>query len=226
MNTKNNTAPVDPGTSSSGGGKSATGEVPVWQPVLMGGIPGILIGAAGMMGIQEAMAQSAGEPEDVPAGGDEEVHVAHSVTNDMSFNEAFASARAEVGAGGAFVWHGNVYGTYRADDAEWMEMTAEERVEHSQWILSQVHGTPYTPEVNGNEVVVVNTDVEPEDPVVNDIDPVNLVEDDIGCVYGPPPMDDDISDINEVGNTQDDIVDDDIACVYGPPPMDFDDIMP
>lgn len=217
MNTKNKITPVNSGTSSSEAPRSATGEVPVWQPVLMGGIPGILIGAVGMHGIQEAMAQSVVEPEDVPEGIDGEVHVAHSVTNDMSFSEAFASARAEVGAGGAFVWHGNVYGTYRADDAEWMEMTAEERAEHSEWILSQVHGTPYTPEANGNEVVVIHSDVEPEDPVVIDIDPTNLVGNDIGCVYGPPPIDDDVTDINGTDITQDDLIDDDIACVYGPP---------
>lgn len=54
-----------------------------------------------------------------------EIKVAQGVTDDMSFNEAFEAARAEVGSGGAFVWHGNVYNTYTAD--EWNAMTDEQR---------------------------------------------------------------------------------------------------
>jgi len=121
----------------------------LWQSVLIGGIPGILIGAGGTIAV-EAIADSKPGDEAVEEPDNEEsqeaqvVLVAHSVTDDMSFNEAFAAARAEVGPGGAFVWHGQVYGTYRADDPEWQAMTAEQRTEHSQLILSQVHATPYT----------------------------------------------------------------------------------
>jgi hypothetical protein len=41
----------------------------------------------------------------------------------MSFSEAFAAARHEVGAGGVFEWHGNVYGTYYAN--EWQGFSDE-----------------------------------------------------------------------------------------------------
>ena len=44
----------------------------------------------------------------VPAGN---VKVAE-VSDDMSFDEAFASARKQVGAGGVFEWRGKLYGTY------------------------------------------------------------------------------------------------------------------
>lgn len=47
------------------------------------------------------------------------------VDNDMSFGEAFATARAQVGTPGVFVWHGNTYGTYYAE--EWNAMSADER---------------------------------------------------------------------------------------------------
>lgn len=47
------------------------------------------------------------------------------VDDDMSFSEAFATARAQVGAPGVFVWHGNTYGTYYAE--EWNAMSADER---------------------------------------------------------------------------------------------------
>lgn len=47
------------------------------------------------------------------------------VSDDMSFGEAFAAARAETGPGGVFVWRGNVYGTYMAD--EWGAMSDDEK---------------------------------------------------------------------------------------------------
>lgn len=49
------------------------------------------------------------------------------VSDDMSFSEAFAAARQEVGPGGVFEWHGDVYGTYYAN--EWSDMTPEQRAE-------------------------------------------------------------------------------------------------
>ena len=47
------------------------------------------------------------------------------VSDDMSFSEAFASARDQVGAGGVFHWRGGIYGTYYAD--EWSQMSAAEK---------------------------------------------------------------------------------------------------
>lgn len=134
----------------------------LWQSVLVGGIPGILIGASGTVAV-EAIAESK-KIEDGPKDPDTEdgtnevqsILVAHSVTDDMSFSEAFAAARAEVGPGGAFVWHGHVYGTYRADDPEWQAMSDEDRTEHSHLILAQVHPTPYTPTENEPQIVPSN----------------------------------------------------------------------
>lgn len=57
---------------------------------------------------------------------DEGVRVAQ-VNDDMSFSQAFADARAQVGAGGVFEWHGKVYGTYYKD--EWDQMSRSERAE-------------------------------------------------------------------------------------------------
>ena len=47
------------------------------------------------------------------------------VSDEMSFGEAFAAAREEVGAGGVFVWNGGIYGTYYAD--EWAAMSEAEQ---------------------------------------------------------------------------------------------------
>ena len=57
---------------------------------------------------------------------DEGLRVAQ-VDDDKAFAEAFADARAQVGPGGVFEWHGKVYGTFYKD--EWDQMSAEERAE-------------------------------------------------------------------------------------------------
>ena len=136
--------------------KAAKSKSPFWHSVLVGGVPGIIIGSLGTLGVEEVYAEPTPQPEPEPSPAPDDVEVvqvAHSVTDDMSFSEAFAAARAEVGPGGAFVWHGNVYGTYRGDDPEWQAMSAEERAEHSQLIMSQVHRVPYTPSSNEPEIV-------------------------------------------------------------------------
>ena len=146
---------------------------PLWASVLVGGVPGILIGSAGTLAVEEAMAQPVNpeETEEINDTPEEtvEVQVAHNVTNDMSFSEAFAAARAEVGPGGAFVWHGNVYGTYRGDDPEWQEMSAEDRAAHSQLIMSQVHREPYEPTENEPEITLNPN--EPQDTTVSEPEP-------------------------------------------------------
>lgn len=47
------------------------------------------------------------------------------VNDDMSFSEAFASARKQVGAGGVFEWRGKQYGTYYK--TEWDSMSQAEK---------------------------------------------------------------------------------------------------
>lgn len=64
-----------------------------------------------------------------PEWVDDQVQVATTVNDDMSFGEAFAAARAEVGPSGCFEWHGNLYSTYTAE--EWDGMTTEQRAEYS-----------------------------------------------------------------------------------------------
>ena len=74
------------------------------------------------------------EVEAIPSYADESISIAGGVNDEMSFSEAFAVARAEVGPGGAFEWRGDVYGTYTAD--EWNNMTADDRQEyfsHFNW---------------------------------------------------------------------------------------------
>lgn len=59
-----------------------------------------------------------------------DIHIAH-VDDDMSFSQAFAAAREQVGPGGVFEWRGGVYGTYYGN--EWNAMSDEQ---HDQWYHS------------------------------------------------------------------------------------------
>lgn len=78
--------------------------------------------------------------------------VASGVDDSMSFNQAFAAARHEVGPGGLFEWHGNTYGTYYAN--EWNAMSAEDKAQY--W--ADVHHT----------TAQLNSESEP-DPTVDPI---------------------------------------------------------
>lgn len=70
-----------------------------------------------------------------------DMKVATGVDDSMSFNEAFAAAREEVGAGGIFVWHGKPYGTYYKD--EWEAMSPEEINQYWADVHHTVHNNDY-----------------------------------------------------------------------------------
>ncbi|MBO4802846.1 MAG: hypothetical protein J5545_13435 [Bacteroidaceae bacterium] len=110
-----------------------------WQTVTIGGVAGIAMGAAATHTV-EALAADADEAVELVEEDDTldatspetegatvtEVHQA-TVNQNLSFGEAFAAARAEVGAGGVFIWHGQLYNTYTAD--EWQAMNDAQRDE-------------------------------------------------------------------------------------------------
>jgi len=113
------------------------------KTVALGGL-GVIAGAAGVAGLMafrtapsmeetvsngtQSLSSSQGaqiqEPENL-----EEIKLAHSPNDDMSFNAAFASARQEVGAHGVFEWRGGVYGTYYAN--EWENLPEEYKTQFS-----------------------------------------------------------------------------------------------
>lgn len=97
--------------------------------------------------------------EDVILATDEGVRVAQ-VDDNVSFSQAFADARAQVGPGGVFEWRGKVYGTYYKE--EWNNMSRAERAEYQSKVDykdvmhhdtqdSAVHHTATQhPEISGN----------------------------------------------------------------------------
>ena len=88
----------------------------------------------------------------VPAGN---VKVAE-VSDDMSFDEAFASARKQVGAGGVFEWRGKLYGTYYKN--EWDNMSQADKDQYA----ANVFGTPQA------KVHQTNTQDQPQQDVAEE----------------------------------------------------------
>lgn len=89
-----------------------------WKPVTIGGVTGILMGAGAMYATKLNTPKLDGsvEPADQPQAVNE------AATHDeLSFGEAFQTARAELGPGGVFRWHGNIYNTYTAE--EWNQLS-------------------------------------------------------------------------------------------------------
>ena len=119
----------------------AKGKKSIWKKVAVGAGSGILLGSvATLLSASAPLGHAEGEnaeeegSETHPEWTDGEVSVASSVSDDMSFSEAFTAARTEVGSGGVFEWHGNIYSTFTED--EWNGMTAEQRDEygsHFSW---------------------------------------------------------------------------------------------
>ncbi|MCD8290206.1 MAG: hypothetical protein LUC91_01740 [Prevotella sp.] len=166
-----------------------------WREVTIGGVSGILLGTAGTMfagnlndqnvenedelnaednpdetqDTQEQAPQATGPTPYIPNNGE----VATSVNDDMSFGEAFAAARDEIGAGGYFVWHGNVYGTYYAN--EWNSMSETQQYQFST-------GSSHAPHSYANNTTHVssshdttNDTVEPAKPQEDDTDDFKIL---------------------------------------------------
>ena len=137
-----------------------------WKHVTLGGVSGILMGA-GLLYAGQAVAQNVNseekpeeKPEDVVAP--EQGETSHTLENglkvaavndDLSFGEAFAQARAEVGPGGVFHWHGGIYNTYTA--AEWNNMSVGEKHDFAQQVQPEVRPDEVPTPTDANSHIIV-----------------------------------------------------------------------
>lgn len=112
-----------------------------WQRITVGGVSGILLGAGAMFAANANATENATEQEsNVDTSAEQQqgsVPQVATVNDSMSFSEAFASAREQVGPGGVFQWHGGIYGTYYAN--EWNAMSEEEHAAFAQSVQPEVH---------------------------------------------------------------------------------------
>ncbi len=130
-----------------------------WKPVVVGGVAAVAMGFGASVAYASINDDNFGDiPEGENSSNEESnnenvvipdnVPIAESVNDDMSFSEAFAAAREEVGAGGVFEWNGNMYNTYTAE--EWEDMTPEERSEFSDNFVDAMRENQSTEPSNGS----------------------------------------------------------------------------
>lgn len=135
-----------------------------WKQVTLGGVSGILMGAGMLYAGQTYAANKEDAPEEKPedVAAPEPGETSHTLENglqvaavndDMSFGEAFAAARAEVGSGGVFHWHGGIYNTYSAD--EWNNMSVEQKHDFAQQVQPEIRPDELSIPTDANPQVVV-----------------------------------------------------------------------
>ena len=162
-----------------------------WKQVTLGGVSGILMGA-GLLYAGQAVAQnvnSEGKPEETPEEKPEDVvapeqgETSHtlenglkvaSVSDDLSFGEAFQQARAEVGPGGVFHWHGGIYNTapevHQAADTSADVQVVDQQTAQSSDQDADVHIVGYG-EVEGHVAVGLDTNNDGQaDVAIIDVD--------------------------------------------------------
>ena len=155
-----------------------------WKHVSLGGITGILMGA-GLMYAGQAVAATKPEgvaTEEIPdeaaqqqtTGASETALPVAQMHNDLSFGEAFAAARAEVGPGGVFIWHGGIYNTYTAD--EWNAMTPEQKNDFAHQVNPEVRAHDIPTPTDAHPDVSVQPVAEAEAQTVSDTGDVHVVE--------------------------------------------------
>ena len=88
------------------------------------------------------------------------------VDDDMSFADAFNAARSEVGPGGVFNWHGNVYNTYTVD--EWNNMSDEQKQQFASLV---------EPEISTDETDAIDHQIDYTIDGGDDIHQASLTED-------------------------------------------------
>ncbi|MBE6240632.1 MAG: hypothetical protein E7115_03950 [Bacteroidales bacterium] len=151
---------------------------------------------------------------------DGQVSLAESVDDSMSFAEAFSSARQEVGAGGVFVWKGQLYNTYTAE--EWEELSADEKDEFDlsteEFIEADVEEVELlgSEQYSDEEVAVAEVMVDDDEVYLVDVDPDDMGSDEyefmVTDIDGDGIVDvDEIIDISEYGISADDFADGDFS---------------
>ena len=132
-----------------------------WRQVVIGGVSVIALGgvaSAALAATTNNTADDADSDETSLTGVDGAAHVDGSVpvaqvSDDMSFSDAFNAAHDQVGPGGVFVWHGQVYSTFT--DNEWNSMTPAEQAEFGSHVHVQYAESSHTSSQSTNHEAAV-----------------------------------------------------------------------
>ena len=160
-----------------------------WKHVNLGGVSGILMGAGLLYAGQAVAATKTDVPEEATdatttGAATAEAQQADSATeatlpvaqmhNDLSFGEAFAAARAEVGPGGVFIWHGGIYNTYTAD--EWNAMTPQQKNDFAHQVNPEVRAHEVPTPTDAHPDVATQPATDADVHTVSDTSDVHVVE--------------------------------------------------
>lgn len=113
-------------------GKNSNNDM--WKKVAIGGAIGILMGGGAAFAANKLTSNSDETAED---SNPEELPKEAHVSDNQSFSDAFNEARAQVGPGGVFSWHGRLYNTYTEE--EWNSMSDAEKQEFAQAVAPEVN---------------------------------------------------------------------------------------
>lgn len=119
-----------------------------WKKVGIGGVTGILVGA-GALYAGKAFAANGDDDK-----ADQELPKEATVDGGQSFSDAFNEARAQVGPGGLFRWHGRLYNTYTEE--EWDNMSAEEKHAFAQAVAPEVNANDAYAQTGSDDVHVAS----------------------------------------------------------------------
>ena len=155
-----------------------------WKHVTLGGVSGILMGAGLLYAGQVVAATNTVVPEETAdteteeaqqvEGANESTLPVAQIHNEMSFGEAFAAARAEVGPGGVFIWHGGIYNTYTAD--EWNAMTPQQKNDFAHQVNPEVRAHEVPTPTDAHPDVAVQPAPDADVHTVSDTSDVHVVE--------------------------------------------------
>lgn len=119
--------------------------------------------------------------------------------DDESFSDAFADAREDIGPGGFFEWHGEVYNTYYKE--EWESMSSDEQHEFMESVVDNTHFDD-AHEMDDDDIVDILDDLDDDNLVIDgDEDQIDIIEEEVVII------DDDDNDYDETDI--DDLVDND-----------------
>lgn len=93
------------------------------------------------------------------------------VNDNMSFNEAFASARQELGPGGVFAWQGQYYNTFYAEEID------ENNQPSVDYATTDHHDLPHIEHTTGAEPISATADADDADFIDSGSDPHVLAVD-------------------------------------------------
>ena len=193
---------------------NAGGESSVnWRKVIIGGVAGVALGAAASYAVAQNVDvddllensddPDTQEPQDEPQETQDEPQVEPQDYDDMSFGEAFAAARAELGPGEVFEWRGAEFSTYTKE--EWDEVYPPQEDEPEPLEI------PDEGEFNVDDVIVnVEDPVVIEEPVNVYNGPVTIIQagGDVTIIEGGVDIEQEIEVDQSVSNNEVNVIED------------------